>query len=44
MGNPDDYRHYGKVLFQVAAEMPGSASDSSEDDLHDIRKKRKRSD
>jgi hypothetical protein len=43
MGNPEDYRHYGKVLFQVAAEMPGSASESSEDDLHD-KKKRKRSD
>jgi 5-methylcytosine-specific restriction endonuclease McrA len=44
MGNPDDYRHYGKVLFQVAAEMPGSASESSDDDLHDKTKKRKRSD
>ena len=43
MGNPEDYRHYGKVLFQVAAEMPGSGSESSEDDLHDNTKKRKRS-
>jgi C2H2 transcription facotor len=44
MGSPDDFRHYGKVLFQVTAEMPGSASESSEDDLHDKTKKRKRSD
>ncbi|KAH9242916.1 hypothetical protein K456DRAFT_116235 [Colletotrichum gloeosporioides 23] len=43
MGHPEDYQHLGKVLFQVAAEIPGSASElSSEED--NGKKKRKRSD
>jgi hypothetical protein len=42
----DEYQNYGKVLFQVAAEMPGSASElSSDDGMSDGgKKKRKRSD
>jgi hypothetical protein len=42
----DDYHNLGKVLFQVAAEIPGSASElSSEDGMSDQgRKKRKRTD
>jgi C2H2 transcription facotor len=48
MGGPvDDYaQSYGRVLFQIAAEMPGSSSDlSSEDDGsdHNGSRKRKRS-
>ncbi|OIW35351.1 hypothetical protein CONLIGDRAFT_54552 [Coniochaeta ligniaria NRRL 30616] len=40
----DDYSNYGKVLFQVAAEVPGSASESSSDESgSDGKKKRKRS-
>jgi 5-methylcytosine-specific restriction endonuclease McrA len=40
----DDYSNYGKVLFQVAAEVPGSASESSSDESgSDSNKKRKRS-
>lgn len=40
----DDYSNYGKVLFQVAAEVPGSASESSSDESgSDSKKKRKRS-
>ncbi|KAI8632544.1 hypothetical protein F5Y19DRAFT_472579 [Xylariaceae sp. FL1651] len=41
-----DYHNYGKVLFQVAAEVPGSASDFSSDDSQSEssgKKKRKRS-
>lgn len=38
----DDQSNYGKVLFQIASEIPGSASESSSDD--DGKKKRKRSD
>lgn len=42
----DDYHHFGKVLFQVASEIPGSASEMSSDDGsdHDSKKKRKRAD
>lgn len=41
----DDYHAYGKILFQIAAEVPGSASEpSSEDDKDDGKKKRKRTD
>lgn len=40
----DDYSNYGRVLFQVAAEVPGSASESSSDESgSDGKKKRKRS-
>ncbi|WQF77908.1 Putative Zinc finger C2H2-type [Colletotrichum destructivum] len=43
MGHPEDYHTLGKVLFQCAAEIPGSASElSSEED--NGKKKRKRSD
>ncbi|OAQ84437.1 cutinase g-box binding protein [Purpureocillium lilacinum] len=41
----DDYANYGKVLFQIASEVPGSASElSSEDGSEQGKKKRKRSD
>jgi hypothetical protein len=41
----DDYSNYGKVLFQIASEIPGSASESSSDDGSEHgKKKRKRSD
>lgn len=41
----DDYNSYGKVLFQMAAEVPGSASELSSDEGSDMsKKKRKRSD
>jgi hypothetical protein len=41
----DDYSSYGKVLFQMAAEVPGSASELSSDEGSDMsKKKRKRSD
>lgn len=41
----EDYRNLGKVLFQVASEIPGSASELSDDSLSDHgRKKRKRGD
>ncbi|KAK0389390.1 hypothetical protein NLU13_2965 [Sarocladium strictum] len=41
----DDYNAYGKVLFQIASEVPGSATDSSSDDGSEQgKKKRKRSD
>jgi hypothetical protein len=40
----EDYSAYGKVLFQIASEVPGSASDASSDDASDGKKKRKRSD
>jgi hypothetical protein len=39
----EDYNAYGKVLFQIASEVPGSES-SSEDDSEQGQKKRKRSD
>lgn len=42
---PDDYQTYGKVLFQIASEVPGSSSElSSEEGGDDGKKKRKRSD
>ncbi|KAK2598996.1 hypothetical protein QQS21_005530 [Conoideocrella luteorostrata] len=41
----DDFANYGKVLFQISAEVPGSASElSSEEASDDGKKKRKRSD
>ncbi|KAM5359432.1 hypothetical protein ACJZ2D_014486 [Fusarium nematophilum] len=41
----DDYSAYGKVLFQIASEVPGSASEMSSDDGSEQgKKKRKRSD
>jgi C2H2 transcription facotor len=41
----DDYSTYGKVLFQIASEVPGSASEMSSDEGSDLsKKKRKRSD
>lgn len=41
----DDYANFGKVLFQIASEVPGSASDlSSEEGADQGKKKRKRSD
>ncbi|KAJ3577160.1 hypothetical protein NPX13_g3407 [Xylaria arbuscula] len=41
-----DYHNFGKVLFQVASEIPGSGSDFSDDSQSesDGKKKRKRSD
>ncbi|KAF7548381.1 hypothetical protein G7046_g8699 [Stylonectria norvegica] len=39
----EDYSNYGKVLFQIASEIPGSSSDLSSDD-GESKKKRKRSD
>ncbi|KDN63352.1 hypothetical protein CSUB01_09882 [Colletotrichum sublineola] len=42
MGHPEDYHTLGKVLFQCAAEIPGSASELSSEE--DNKKKRKRSD
>ncbi len=40
----DDYHGLGKVLFQVAAELPGSASELSSDEGSDHgKKKRKKS-
>lgn len=42
---PDEYSHFGKVLFQVASEMPANGSDmSSNDEDSNGKKKRKRSD
>ncbi|KAI1172525.1 hypothetical protein F4777DRAFT_601590 [Nemania sp. FL0916] len=40
-----DYHGYGKVLFQIASEVPGSGSDSSDDSQSESsgKKKRKRS-
>jgi hypothetical protein len=40
--HPEDYHNMGKVLFQVAAEIPGSASEHSSDEGSDSKKKRKR--
>ncbi|RDA95905.1 hypothetical protein CP533_5909 [Ophiocordyceps camponoti-saundersi (nom. inval.)] len=41
----DDYVNYGKVLFQIASEIPGSASDLSSEEGNDAAKrKRKRAD
>lgn len=39
----DDYQDLGKVLFQVAADMPGSSTDGSSEDETSSKKKRKRS-
>lgn len=39
----EDYTTYGKVLFQIASEVPGSASDLSSEE-GDGKKKRKRND
>lgn len=39
----NDYETYGKVLFQIASEIPGSASELSSEE-GDQKKKRKRSD
>lgn len=38
----EDYQHYGKVLFQIASEVPGSGSEQSSDEDADGNKKRKR--
>ncbi|KAM0269855.1 hypothetical protein ACHAQH_009621 [Verticillium albo-atrum] len=45
MPQAEDYHHLGKVLFQVAAEVPGSASEfsSSDGESDQGKKKRKRS-
>lgn len=41
----DDYKHFGNVLFTVAAEVPGSSSESDgASDSDDSKKKRKRAD
>ncbi|GAO13846.1 hypothetical protein UVI_02004350 [Ustilaginoidea virens] len=41
----EDFANYGKVLFQIASEVPGSASElSSEEGSDSGKKKRKRSD
>ncbi|EGR50458.1 uncharacterized protein TRIREDRAFT_76505 [Trichoderma reesei QM6a] len=40
----DDYSTYGKVLFQIASEIPGSASELSSEEGEQGKKKRKRSD
>lgn len=41
----DDYNNYGKVLFQIASEVPGSSSELSSGETSDNgKKKRKRSD
>jgi hypothetical protein len=41
----EEYSNYGKVLFQMASEVPGSSSDASSDDGSELsKKKRKRSD
>jgi hypothetical protein len=45
MSPGDDYgSNLGKVLFQVAADLPGSSSDLSSDDEQQEKRKRKRSD
>ncbi|KAK2610628.1 hypothetical protein N8I77_004043 [Diaporthe amygdali] len=42
---PEEYSHFGKVLFQVASEIPANGSDmSSNDEDSNGKKKRKRSD
>jgi 5-methylcytosine-specific restriction endonuclease McrA len=40
----EDFNTYGKVLFQIASEVPGSASELSSEEGDDGKKKRKRSD
>lgn len=41
LGTGEDYQDLGSVLFQVAADMPGSSSDgSSEDEAHGQKRKR----
>lgn len=42
MAMGDDYTGMGRVLFQVAAEIPGSASEQSSDDGSDGQSKKKR--
>jgi len=42
VANTEDYHTLGKVLFQVASEIPGSASELSSDEDSDSGKKRKR--
>ncbi|KAK3372530.1 hypothetical protein B0H63DRAFT_299980 [Podospora didyma] len=45
LSGADDYNTLGKVLFQVASEVPGSSSESSSDEGSDhSQRKRKRSD
>lgn len=45
VGGGDEYHTLGKVLFQVAAEIPGSASElSSDEESEHGKKKRKRAD
>ena len=39
----EEYSAYGKVLFQLSSEVPGSASDLSSEEGDDGKKKRKRS-
>jgi len=45
MAGDQDYQNLGKVLFQVASEIPGSSTDSSSEDSssENSKKKRKRS-
>jgi hypothetical protein len=43
MPSHEDYRHYSKVLFQAAAEIPGSGSEYS-DESDEENRKRKRMD
>ncbi|RCI11902.1 hypothetical protein L249_4208 [Ophiocordyceps polyrhachis-furcata BCC 54312] len=38
----DDYVNYGKVLFQIASEIPGSASDLSSEDGNDAAKRKRK--
>lgn len=41
----EEHNHYGRVLFQIASEVPGSSSDMSSDEADEqAKKKRKRSD
>lgn len=44
MPSHEDYRTYGKVLFQAAAEIPGSGSDYSDEGSDGEHRKRKRMD
>ena len=42
-GGPEDYHHHlGKVLFQIAADVPGSSSELSSEDGDDVQGKKKR--
>jgi 5-methylcytosine-specific restriction endonuclease McrA len=40
----EDISNYGKVLFQISADLPGSSSDLSSEENDEGKKKRKRSD